>query len=439
METPEGPPRFECPADFCPCPFSPGPGFSQETLRSPSKQLWLIRAPANFRPESLDGHAVPLLGSQMLKASQPDGTRKVYSFQAVPADLDSAHLLIPSNHQDRLTCAPPFSGLLSVCERFGDPGANQPLFPVEARLAPQIPAGLKQRFLPFGGHPQVREVAEEPPRKKKKKKRGLHTLGYLGAPEEPLSPQHKPHSTVPAEVFVAPAEAGGLQEERRSRKHRHREVPPAPAVGTAPQLLPEQGLQPSSSLEGSSQESLSGGVTDTSHGSRKKRKKEKPQKEEAEGWLPEPSSLPQQSGLEKTWAAEGLLPSKMKKKKRRQQEEEEAAVASVDIVSAEQEAEGGQGDFRGPEPILEGSLGESLPTSKHKKKKKKDKVVVEEPEAGALLLEPSPVQIDLVDWAEQGPEQLVSGLPGEEGTSQKHKKKKKKHKKEAAEEESWPA
>ncbi|XP_066495061.1 DNA-directed RNA polymerase I subunit RPA34 [Tiliqua scincoides] len=459
METPEGPLRFECPVDFGPCPFSPGPGFSQETLRNPSKQLWLIRAPANFSPDRLDGHAVPLLGSQMLKVPQPNGTRKNYSFQAVPGDLDSAHLLIPSGCQDYLTCAPSFSGLLSICERFGDSGANQPLFPVAARLAPKIPKGLRQRFLPFGGHPQgpvVREVAEEPPRKKKKKKkRELHTVGYMGAPEEPLPSEYKPSpegaSAVPAGDFMAPGEAGGLREGQRIRRHKHRrgEMLPPPAVGTAQQPLPEQGTQLSSSLEGFSQEGLSsGGVTDISLKSRKKRKKQQ-LKKEAEELLQEPSSLLQQAGLQVACAAEGsspgaeeLLPCppKKKKKKRRQEEEAEAAAVDLmDIASIKQEAEGGQWDFRG----LEGSLGESLPSGRHKKRRK-EKVLAEEPlpweqGAGAALLGPSPVQLDWKDWAEQGPGQEGPGLPGEEGASQKHKKKRKKHKREAAEEESWPA
>ncbi|KAJ7304362.1 hypothetical protein JRQ81_011914 [Phrynocephalus forsythii] len=46
-----GPPRFECPEDFTAISFAPGPPFSPEMLQDPTKQLLLIRAPANFSPE----------------------------------------------------------------------------------------------------------------------------------------------------------------------------------------------------------------------------------------------------------------------------------------------------------------------------------------------------------------------------------------------------
>ncbi|KAJ6663545.1 hypothetical protein lerEdw1_009624 [Lerista edwardsae] len=441
MAAPEGErrsARFECPADFCPCPFSPAPAFSRETLQSPSKQLWLIRAPANFSPESLDGHAVPLLGSETLKVAQPDGTRKVYSIQATLGDLDSAHLLVPAGHQHHLACAPSFSGVLSVCERHGDPSANRLLFPVAARLAPQIPDGLRQRFLPFGGLPSSRAAEELPRKRRKKKRRELHTVGYLDAPEEPLPPEHKPW---PGGASVGPAgEAGGSRQGERGRRHKQGEALP-PALGAAPQLLPEQG----SHLEDSAQGSLcSGAATDPGLRSRKKRKRQQLLKEEAQELPLEPSALPQQPAPEEPCfrespqadgAAEGSGPGaeglahcrpRKKKKKRRREEEEEAraTVASVDAASARQEAESGQWDSAG------------LAEGRHKKRKKEKVVLEEQPllweqGAEAEVLGPSPVLQDAGGWAEQGP-----GLPSEEGTGQKHKKKKKKkHKREAAEEE----
>lgn len=58
--------------------------------------------------------------------------------------------------------APAFSGLLNVHESYGDSGANQAPRAVPAAPAPSIPAGLKQRFHPFGSKtPTLTCVAED--------------------------------------------------------------------------------------------------------------------------------------------------------------------------------------------------------------------------------------------------------------------------------------
>lgn len=60
-----------------------------------------------------------------------------------------------------MVVGPAFSGLLSVCESFGDSNANQAPQIIPAAPAPSIPPGLKQRFQPFGSKtPTLTCVAE---------------------------------------------------------------------------------------------------------------------------------------------------------------------------------------------------------------------------------------------------------------------------------------
>ncbi|XP_026577215.1 DNA-directed RNA polymerase I subunit RPA34 isoform X1 [Pseudonaja textilis] len=143
---PAGPARFRCPEDFCARCLDPGAAIC---LGAPGKRLLLIRAPADFRPESLSGHRLPLLGSPLLRTSQPDGSQKVYGLRATREE-SVARLLIAAGRPERLVCAQPFGGSLKIQERDSAPDAPRPLFPVPERPPPKVPAGLKQRFFPFG-------------------------------------------------------------------------------------------------------------------------------------------------------------------------------------------------------------------------------------------------------------------------------------------------
>ncbi|XP_034973595.1 DNA-directed RNA polymerase I subunit RPA34 [Zootoca vivipara] len=396
---PEGPLRFECPEEFAASPFAPGPPLSPESLRSPSKQLVLIRAPANFSPESLEGHTVPLVGFQILKAPQSDGTQKVYHVQATPGERgSSARLLVPSGHLDLLTCAPPFSSSLTFCERYGDPGANQALFPVAARPAPQIPEGLKQRFLPFGGCPKrpspLQEVAEEPPRKKRKKKR---TLERVGDPQE--------HPLVKQEESWASGDVEAISEGLVARV----EIAPEEGAG-------EEGRRS------------------------KKRKKEKRKEEEGE-MMVAPSEAEPRSHIGGNGSPEvgGRAPHKHKKK--RKHEEEAAAVPTALVGPACLKTEPGREPNSlgaSPQACLAQVKEEPELGLLKKKKKKREKA---KEERGTESLEPSSVKQELGGWGEL---EVPSGTPGEGGgeqwqgesselraeeLSQKHhKKKKKKHK-----------
>ncbi|KAK9394224.1 DNA-directed RNA polymerase I subunit RPA34 [Crotalus adamanteus] len=233
-----GPARFQCPEEFCARHFAPGAALCAESLAAPGTQLLLIRGPADFRPESLDGRSLTLLGSRLLRAPQPDRSQRVYSLHG-SREESGARLLVAAGRPDGLACAQPFSGCLRIQERYGEPGAARPLFPVAERPAPRVPGGLKQRFLPFGARLRDARPASESAggtaRKRGKKRPLLPVKQGLWRPEgpEPLLEG----STEPAEGLLRePASAGN---KRRLLK----------AEATEPAMLPAFGGRPMGPLE----------------------------------------------------------------------------------------------------------------------------------------------------------------------------------------------
>ncbi|XP_060114366.1 DNA-directed RNA polymerase I subunit RPA34 [Heteronotia binoei] len=368
MEAPQGLPRFKCPPDFTDAPFCPWP-FSQETLQDSSKELWLIRTPSAFSPESFDGLSVSLLGSQTLKASQPGGTEKTFHVRAALEHLAGAHLLLPSGHGDRLACSSPFSGSLSICETNGGSSGNQPLFPVAARPAPQIPAGLKQRFLPFGNSSESAPLpgaTEEPPRKRKKKKKK-----HQGEENQP------PLFAMPLGEATEPGEAGaGGQHE---------------ADG---EVLLAADSQPSSVADAQN-DLLSGDPEDAASGSKKKKKTKKDRKlkemvgEAEDGAVPlaadsQPSSAAEAQNNLLSGDPEDVAPASKKKKKRkddRQAKEELGEEAAAPLQREEEDGTAGSAVSSLPEAqpnsaafahggLLSGEAEAAGPRRKKKKMKK---------------------------------------------------------------------
>nr|XP_020461249.1 DNA-directed RNA polymerase I subunit RPA34 [Monopterus albus] len=148
--------RYQCPADFvsfCHKPCSSTLTGSLET----KKELWLIKAPANFNPECFTNIKVPLSGFHTLKVPTAAGGAEPGSGQQIYSVLGSTHgpselRLLTSNKQssDAVVFGSAFSGLLNVCESYADSSANQAPQVIPAAPAPSIPPGLKQRFHPFG-------------------------------------------------------------------------------------------------------------------------------------------------------------------------------------------------------------------------------------------------------------------------------------------------
>ncbi|XP_074873949.1 DNA-directed RNA polymerase I subunit RPA34 [Carettochelys insculpta] len=256
-----GLPRFQCPPDFSHSPFAP------EALRDPSKELWLIRAPADFSPGSLDGRSVPLVGFQMLK-TKLDGMRRVFDVHSALEESGSPYLLVSSACSGQHSSTASFHGCMRICERFGVPSGRSPSQPIAARPAPQVPEGLRQRFLPFGGTPkrQCPEGAATP-------MPAADMQGELGSVRKKKRVKEEP-----VELLVSIKQ----------------EPPEEPWVwgSSNPGPEPPRGEDGLSGAEGSTLEHL---------GPRHKKKKKKHKHETLEGaaWpgkmeLPEPSSIKQE-------------------------------------------------------------------------------------------------------------------------------------------------
>uniref|UniRef100_A0A8C6YDF8 Uncharacterized protein n=1 Tax=Naja naja TaxID=35670 RepID=A0A8C6YDF8_NAJNA len=264
---PAGPARFRCPEDFCAQRLAPGAAFCPENLGTPGKRLLLICAPADFRPERC------VWGRSTGPRGSPRGSAGLTK--------SAARLLIAAGRPERLTCAQPFGGSLKIQERDGAPDAALQLFPVGERPPLQVPAGLKQRFFPFGAR---LPSSGAPPRKaarERGKKRPLLPWKQAG-PEQLLG-----GSPEPAEALLG--RAGSKQRPLKEAA----EEPAAAAAATGPATLPGLGgrllwqdARPSGHLEAAS---WSGEAEEP--GRRRARKKEKKRKTGLETEeLPDPSS-----------------------------------------------------------------------------------------------------------------------------------------------------
>ncbi|KAL0174571.1 hypothetical protein M9458_030539, partial [Cirrhinus mrigala] len=87
-----------------------------------------------------------------LEMVQSSGTTpQIYSVLSSRTTSSDLHLLIPERkHQKPVLCSSGFSGVLKISESYGNCSENQGPVPIPAAPAPSIPAGLRQRFQPFG-------------------------------------------------------------------------------------------------------------------------------------------------------------------------------------------------------------------------------------------------------------------------------------------------
>ncbi|XP_069841662.1 DNA-directed RNA polymerase I subunit RPA34 [Dendropsophus ebraccatus] len=134
---------FRCPLDFNPVADCDG-----TVTCEPDTEFWLIKAPADFTPESFDSHRFPLSGYKMQKI-KVDGVKKYYHMVSSPgAALPMQAFLRPSEDSaDKLVAAAPLQGVITLAEAHGDHTA---LHSIPDRPPLAIPPGLKQRFRPFG-------------------------------------------------------------------------------------------------------------------------------------------------------------------------------------------------------------------------------------------------------------------------------------------------
>ncbi|XDV32196.1 hypothetical protein PO909_003072 [Leuciscus waleckii] len=139
--------KYQCPDDFVAVSYDASVNDSWDG--DEQKELWLIKAPARFDPKSFKDLKLPISG---LKRVQSCGTApqiySVLSGRTAPSDL---HLLVTKGKKQKTSiCSSGFSGVLKISESYGNCSENQDPIPIPAAPAPHIPAGLKQRFQPFG-------------------------------------------------------------------------------------------------------------------------------------------------------------------------------------------------------------------------------------------------------------------------------------------------
>uniref|UniRef100_A0A8C5B973 DNA-directed RNA polymerase I subunit RPA34 n=1 Tax=Gadus morhua TaxID=8049 RepID=A0A8C5B973_GADMO len=198
----------DCPEDFVSFTHKPCSGTLSNILKNKNTELWLIKAPASFNPERFSGVAVPLSGLQTVPSG--GGLRQgLYSVLAAKRSPTDLHLLTAAGPASaRVLCGPAFSGVLNVCEIYGDSG-DALLRPqaIPAAPAPVIPPGLKQRFLPFGSKtPTLTCVAESE-----------LDAGATGPSSATLLPRVVKHFPTEEEMMTA-------EERRKERKRRKREM-----------------------------------------------------------------------------------------------------------------------------------------------------------------------------------------------------------------------
>lgn len=189
---------------------------------------------------------MPLSGLQTMQApaQQTHGggnTRQIYSVLGGPSGAADLRLL--TSHPQTLNlvvCAPAFSGLLNICESYGDCSTNQTPIAIPATPAPTVPPGLCQRFQPFGSRtPTLSRLMEDTPdtplsstpetplrvtldpgeeRKSKKKKKKDQLIKTEEEMEEVVRVKQELLDMSPEESYELPGQEAELSEEKKRKK-----------------------------------------------------------------------------------------------------------------------------------------------------------------------------------------------------------------------------
>lgn len=187
---------------------------------------------------------MPLSGLQTMQApaQQTHGggnTRQIYSVLGGPSGAADLRLL--TSHPQTLNlvvCAPAFSGLLNICEGYGDCSTNQTPIAIPATPAPTVPPGLRQRFQPFGSRtPTLSRLMADTPlpsspetplrvtldpgeerKSKKKKKRKDKLIKTEEEEEEVVRVKQELLDMSPEESYELPGQEAELSEEKKRKK-----------------------------------------------------------------------------------------------------------------------------------------------------------------------------------------------------------------------------
>ncbi|KAK5869142.1 hypothetical protein PBY51_010096 [Eleginops maclovinus] len=291
--------EYQCPADFVSFSHKPCSSTLKKSLEKDNNELWLIKAPASFKPECFSDVKVPLSGLQSLKVptgAKTGSKQQIFSILASSHGTSDLRLLTSDKKSSHdVVLGPAFSGMLNVCETYGDSSANQAPQVIPAAPAPSIPPGLKQRFHPFGSKtPTLTRVAESeadgatfgplsatlqplvkrPPeetwqeedeegRKKKKKKKDKR-IKTEGVEEAEGAVKEEPVNEIQEDMTELPLQEGEeKRKKKKKKKDREREEV-------------EEGLEPSATVKVEvKSEPMDTLYGDAVEGSGKKKKKKK--------------------------------------------------------------------------------------------------------------------------------------------------------------------
>ncbi|KAJ8414586.1 hypothetical protein AAFF_G00037880 [Aldrovandia affinis] len=210
-----------------------------ENLNDDNTELWLIKAPVNFNPDSLSGVRVPTEGLETLQ--RRGRVPQLYSVLGRPGVATAARLLTAARQRPGdMLCGPAFAGLLNVCDSYGDHQGNQAPVAIPACPAPGVPEGLRQRFQPFGsrapsgqapsGHGQedapttlAKRIKLEPEEGKgqKKKKKKDKRMEMEDKMEEEIMAEPLPSrgsTETPQDVAPKEEEEGVVEEKKKKKK-----------------------------------------------------------------------------------------------------------------------------------------------------------------------------------------------------------------------------
>ncbi|XP_052617166.1 DNA-directed RNA polymerase I subunit RPA34 [Peromyscus californicus insignis] len=379
---------FSCPPNFTAVsPNSDSPRFSLEALTLPDTELWLIRAPADFAPQCLNGRLVPLSGSKTVKGKL-DGQRYRYRVLTSSPQAGEATLLASSTEAGgRLTCAPAPHGSLRIME-----GPQKylisrvPLQPIPTSLPPQIPAGLRPRFSAFGGSPPVTGpgsvlALRSPTSGKRKKKR---KVAEASAIQEAVNG----HGATQVDTAWGGLEMGMGKKKKMKHQVDEVEMMEAEVMEPVAEMAEPLGLPIPSATSSKKRKSKSKGAetfqlepvaetqpadgTVLSPTKKRKRQKEAEGMEAAEGTMA--GSQPQVA-VEPQEEAIPLSPTKKRRKEKRQSLVMEPEMGPPGVITE-------------PELSEQGLQAEAAPVSPKKKKKKKEKWRGEALALGAADFEP---------------------------------------------------
>ncbi|XP_053328934.1 DNA-directed RNA polymerase I subunit RPA34 [Spea bombifrons] len=176
MESPGGKCVFQCPLNF-----EPAAEYDGRSSGDPDTEIWLIKTPADFNPESFNSHRFPLSGYKKQKV-KVDGIRRFYHVRSSPCENTPCRAFLPQDVESgqKLACGPTFQGIITLADGHADPSE---VHPIPDRPPLRIPENLKQRYRPFGATDphRVQVPGEETPspvttstKKKKKAKKRKH-------------------------------------------------------------------------------------------------------------------------------------------------------------------------------------------------------------------------------------------------------------------------